>query len=353
MAHNDWVRPLELPDACAPPAGGPDSGVAWHYGDPLREQGWLVEGTAVVDLSNRGVVWVTGPDRLRWLDDLTTAKLSGLDPGDSRLALILSPSGRVEHELHLVDDGEAAWLIVEPGTVPALVGYLDSMRFLLQVGVADVSEQYGVLGDLAGERSLAVRPDSVVHWVVPPEFSGTGVTDSGVDRGGSADKYVPRRPGTFPAREWVLPRSRLGGSVQEAPHRAGTWAWEAVRAAAAVPRIGMDTDDRTLPHEVGWIGSAVHLAKGCYRGQEAVARTHNMGRPPRRLVLLHLGAGDPLPEHGAVVEAAGRAVGWIGTPAMHFELGPIATAIVKRSVPPDAELEVGGVRAAQELVVVP
>ncbi|MDP4015158.1 MAG: folate-binding protein [Candidatus Nanopelagicales bacterium] len=346
------MNSLDLPDACAQPEGGPDAGVAWHFGDPLSEQRWLVEGTAVVDLSDRGVIRVEGPDRLTWLDDLTTAKVSRLPPGESRVALILSPHGRVEHELHLVDDGDATWLIVEPGTVHALVGYLNSMRFLLSVDVIDASEQFGVLGDLSGERSVAVRPESVVHWTAPAEFAGTGLTESGADRGGSADRYVPNRPGVFPAREWVMPRRSIAAALQAAPHRAGTWAWEAVRVAAAVPRIGMETDARSLPHEVGWIGSAVHLAKGCYRGQEAVARTHNMGRPPRRLVLLHLGSSDELPAHGTVVRVGGSSVGWIATSAIHFELGPISTAVVKRSVPSDAEVEVDGATATQVCVVV-
>ncbi len=106
------------------------------------------------------------------------------------------------------------------------------------------------------------------------------------------------------------------------------WAFEALRIAAHQPRFGLDTDHRTIPHEVGWIGAAVHLDKGCYRGQETVARVHNLGHPPRRLVLLHLdGSADRLPAHGDPVELGGAAVGSVGSAARHYELGPIALAL--------------------------
>jgi folate-binding protein YgfZ len=135
---------------------------------------------------------------------------------------------------------------------------------------------------------------------------------------------------------------------------AGMWAYEALRIAAHQPRLGLDTDHRTIPHEVGWIESAVHLDKGCYRGQETVARVHNLGHPPRRLVLLHLdGSADRLPGHGDPVENDGAQVGFVGSAARHYDLGPIALALVKRTVPTEAALLAGGVDAAQEVIVPP
>lgn len=331
-----------------PPADAADQGVPWHYGDPLREQGWLAEGSASVDLSNRGVVTVTGPDRLSWLHDLTTAHLSDLGAGESRMALILDPHGRVEHELHVVDDGERTWLIVAPGCAEAVADYLRSMQFMLRVEVADVSGDFAVIGSFLAEP----LPGEAVSWRVPAEFAGTGTTPAGEDRGGGADKYVPRRPGVFPATEHIVAVADRQAALAASDHRAGTWAWEALRVAAGVPRAGVDTDSRTLPHEMGWIGPAVHLAKGCYRGQETVARTHNMGRPPRRLVLLHLdGSAEHLPTSGDPVMAGDRTVGRVGTAAQHHELGPIALAVVKHRTPPDETLQVGPASAAQEIIV--
>lgn len=339
--------------AVPPPAGSADPGVPWHFGDPLREQRLLTSGGGAVDLSNRGVVTVTGPDRLAWLTDLTTQVFTGLQPGASTLALILSPHGHVEHELHAIDDGTATWLVVAPLSAPALAAYLDSMRFMLRVEVVDRTDDVAVVW----EPTWHVDP-AVPTWLVPADFAGQGQVDSGSDRGGDASKYVDARPASFVGREVVVPLADLPARLAAAEGGAGTWALEALRTAAAVPRLGLETDHRTLPHEVGWIGPAVHLAKGCYRGQEAVARVHNLGHPPRRLALLHLdGSDEQLPAHGDPVRSGDREVGWIATPAWHHELGPIATAVLKRSVATDSQLAVGSaggdIAAAQEVVVRP
>jgi len=320
------VTSLGLPHAVAGIAGTADESIAWHFGDPHREQRLLVEGIGIVDISNRGVVTVTGPDRLTWLHTLTTQYLENLQPHESALVLILSPHGHVEHELHLVDDGETSWLIVEPGTADSLEKYLISMQFMLRVEISNVTSQFAVVW----EPIAAVDP---LHptWLVPEPFAGRGLL----------------------GREVIIPRANLNSRLEKAPAQSGSWALEALRVAATMPRMGAETDHKTLPHEVGWIGSAVHLQKGCYRGQETVARVQNLGKPPRRLVLLHLdGSAEILPGHGARVFAEDKEVGWVGTGARHYELGPVATAIVKRNVPVEAMLTVrtdeGEVPAAQE-----
>ncbi|MFM9136404.1 MAG: YgfZ/GcvT domain-containing protein [bacterium] len=341
---------LDLPGAVPPPEGSPDEGVPWHYGDPHGEQRRLASSTATgVDLSHRGVVTVTGPDRLPWLHSLTTQHLEALRAGESTTALILSPHGHVEHELHVTDDGTTTWITTEPGAAAGLVAYLDSMRFMLRVDVADVSADWAVLWQPVRE----IDPERVT-WLVSADVAGTGTTEAGSDRGGDAAKYVDHRPGVLVGREVLVPRAELIAVLGGQP--AGTWALEALRVAAAAPRLGRETDHRTLPHEVGWIGPAVHLSKGCYRGQEAVARVHNLGSPPRRLVLLHLdGGAETLPAHGDPVLLGDREVGWVATPARHFELGPVATAVVKRNIDPGADLVVrtssGDVAASQEPVV--
>ena len=322
----------------------------WHYGDPHAEQRALVEGRGAVDLSHRGVVTVSGPDRLTWLHSLTTQRLDDLAPGESTTALILDPHGHVEHEMHLVDDGTTTWITVEPGAAAALVSYLDSMRFMLRVEVADVTGDWAAVW-----QPVRVIDPNHVTWLVPPDVAGVGVTDAGSDRGGDASKYVDHRPDVLVGREVLVPRAGLIEALDVAP--AGTWALEALRIAAAVPRVGLETDHRTLPHEVGWVGPAVHLSKGCYRGQEAVARVHNLGSPPRRLALLHLdGAAEALPRHGDPVFAGDREVGWVGSAARHYELGPIATGVLKRAVAPDAVLVVRSdvdIAASQEVVIAP
>jgi folate-binding protein YgfZ len=317
-------------------ASWPDEGVAWHYGDPVREQRALddtagPEGAGVVDRSNRGVLRITGPDRLSWLHSLTTQHLERLEAGQSAQALILSPNGHVEHHLVLTDDGATAWVHVEPGTAAALAAFLESMRFMLRVEVADVSQDFAVL------------------TVLGPGAAGLA---------GTAAHQEAVTAGPFGTKDLIVPRDLLADAAGDLLRRgavpAGMWAFEAMRIAARAPRLGLDTDHRTIPHEVGWIETAVHLTKGCYRGQETVARVHNLGHPPRRLVFLHLdGSVDRLPAHGDPIETGGATVGFTGSAARHYELGPIGLGLVKRTVPVDADLLAGGVAAAQEVVVPP
>ena len=317
---------LALPGAV--PAEGTDAAVAAHYGDPYAEQRALSGTWGLVDRSNRGVLRITGPDRLSWLHSLTTADLERLEPGQAAQALILSPNGHVEHHLTLTDDGTTLWAHVEPGTAGPLLAFLESMRFMLRVEPADVSDDYAVLSVLGPAASLEQAAGAAASV---PQARGADVI---VHRPRLADLAAGmRRAGAVPA---------------------GLWAHEALRIAAGQPRFGQDTDHRTIPHEVGWIGTAVKLDKGCYRGQETVARVHNLGHPPRRLVLLHLdGSEDRLPAHGDAVEAAGARVGFVGSAARHYELGPVALGLIKRTVPVEATLQAAGLAAAQQVIVPP
>lgn len=304
---------LELPGAVA--GDGIDAPVAAHYGSLYGEQRLLDAGEGFVDLSHRDVLRVTGPDRLTWLHSLTTQHLSSLEPGAWTGALVLSPQGHVEHAFVGVDDGETFTAHTEPGAGAALVAWLDRMRFMMRVEVT-----------LADDLAVAWRPSSAA-----------GAT------------------GWYDAYE-LVPRDRLASYAEAAGPAAGTWAFEALRIARGEPRFGLDTDERTIPNEAGWVGPSVHLDKGCYRGQETVARVHTLGRPPRRLTLLHLdGSENRLPAVGSDVRVDGeeKVVGRVGTSGRHHELGPIALALLKRNVPTDATLVTDGLVAAQEVVVDP
>ncbi|KRF35024.1 CAF17-like 4Fe-4S cluster assembly/insertion protein YgfZ [Nocardioides sp. Soil805] len=299
---------LGLPGAVA--GDGIDAPVAAHYGSFHGEQRRLVAGDGFVDLSHRDVVRIEGPDRLTWLHSLTTQYFDGLAPGVWTQALVLSPQGHVEHAFTGVDDGTAFVAHTEPGAGRALADFLDRMRFMMRVEVSLVTD------------------DVAVAWRV----TGEGATYD------------------------LVPRDRLEEYAAAAGPAAGLWAFEALRIERGEPRFGVDTDHRTIPNEVGWIGPAVHLDKGCYRGQETVARVHTLGRPPRRLTLLHLdGSENRLPAHGSAVTLPGsdKQVGFLGSSARHHELGPIGLALLKRNVPIDAELVVDGMPVAQEVVVDP
>ncbi|HVA61744.1 MAG TPA: glycine cleavage T C-terminal barrel domain-containing protein [Mycobacteriales bacterium] len=327
---------LDLPGAVA--ADAPDAAVPGHYGDPLREQRALAEAVGLVDRGNRDVLRVTGADRLSWLHSLTSQHLDGLPPWQPREGLVLSPHGHVEQHFVIVDDGAASFLDVEPGTASELMAFLDSMRFLLRVDVADVTAEWAVLTVAGPDTGSVLRrfggPDELPTGAAP--LPGGGFLRRREWPGTAVDLVVPRASLPALAAELVAPVS-------------GFAAFEALRVAERRPRLGFETDHRTIPHEVGWLETAVHLDKGCYRGQETVARVHNLGRPPRRLVFLHLdGSVVSLPAHGEPVELDGARVGFVTSAARHYELGPIALALVKRSTPEDAELLAGGIAAKVE-----
>lgn len=343
---------LGQPGAVA--ADPPDVGVAAHYGDPHREQRALVESVGLVDRSNREVLVVSGPDRLSWLHSLTTQRLSSLQPMRGAEALVLSPHGHVEHHLVLLDDGERTLIDVEPGTGTELRTYLDSMRFLLRVDVSDATAEWAVVSVVGPELDAALSALGVGLAGTP--YAVAALPALGVGLAGTPDAvaalaaggYARRMPGLgSPAADLLIPRSVLGElPTSVAAPLAGLSAYEALRVAARRPRLRHETDHRTIPHEVGWLESAVHLNKGCYRGQETVARVHNLGRPPRRLVLLHLdGVAESLPATGDPVQADGARVGFVTTAARHYELGPVALALVKRATPDDADLTAAGVPA--------
>lgn len=330
-----------------------DAGVPAHFGDPMKEQRLLETAAGLVDRSNREVLAVPGEERASWLHTLTTQHLSDLAANQGSELLVLSPHGHVEQHAFVTEDGTTAWLDTEPGAGAGLLKYLEMMRFFTRVEPRDATSEIAVLSvvgpaaadlfpDLAAPRIGAVPGPKFAAGSVPPE--ATAIYSVRPFEGGLArrvplgvDLLVPRHAKTSVIEKLGVPR-------------AGLWAYEAIRVAARVPRLGYETDHKTIPAEAEFMAAAVHLDKGCYRGQETVARVHHLGRPPRRLVLLHLDgiATDHPPVRGTPVELDGRAVGFVGTAVRHHELGMIALAVLKRNVADDARLTVGESAAAIE-----
>ena len=324
---------LAFPGAVA--ALGPDAGVAWHYGDPVGEQRAAFRSAALFDLSHRGVLSVSGPDRLTWLNTLTSQLLTDMPTAASTAALVLSPNGHVEHHFAVTELDGVTYLDTEPATAAALLAYLQMMVFWSKVEVAQA--------ELAQLRLVGQRTGDIAAGQVPvdlPVGAAVALPGGGFARRSTEglDLFVPR--GSLATTAAAL---RSAGAVP-----AGSWAAQALRIPTRTPRLGVDTDDRTIPNETSWLTTAVHLNKGCYRGQETVARVNNLGRPPRRLVMLNLdGSADRLPETGSQVTTTdGRVVGRVGSVAHHHEDGPIALAIIKRSVPAGTPLLADGVDAA-------
>jgi folate-binding protein YgfZ len=291
---------------------GPDKGAVWHFGEPVKEQRALEAGTAWADLSHYNIVAISGVDRLQWLHDLTTQFVSDLEPGLWKSNMILDARGHIEFQFNVVDNGDTTFLVLDPGYIDQLIEYLTKMKFMLRVDVRDASSEYAVLrapgmpNDIGGPFALVPRAE------------------------------VEEMKKTF------------GGVATQV----GTWALDAERVAAGRPRIGFETDHKSIPNEIGVLHGAVHMKKGCYRGQETVAKIYNLGNPPRRIVMLHLDGSDVgFPATGTAIENDGVKVGFIGTVARHHELGTIALAIVKRNTPTDATLTIDGIPASQQVIV--
>jgi folate-binding protein YgfZ len=345
---------LEAPGAVNAPDGSPDPGVPWHFGDPFAEQRTAARAVAVVDRSHREVLTVTGADRLSWLHLVISQHVTELADGTGTEALVLDSLGRVDAHMVLAHAGETVWLDTEPGAVATsargesqtLLEYLDAMRFWSKVEVADVT----------GDRAVL----SLVGPEVPALLAGLDLSTQDTPYAVRDGEALVRRmpwPGVA-AADLLVPRADLPAwwaRVTAAGARPmGSWGYEALRVESLRARLGVDTDERTIPHEVGWVGVAAHVAKGCYRGQETVAKVHNIGRPPRTMLLLHLdGSADALPRTGDPVSLGERTVGRVGTVAEHHELGPVALALIKRSVPVDAELVAGATDRATQASIDP
>lgn len=396
-----------------------------HFGNPLREQALLAQGQAWAWLS-RDVVEVSGADRLSYLTTVSSQVLTDLEnDGQSRQVLFLDANGHILYAAlavaglvpapaeQLAPGEQSVLLLVDAGCGEGLAQLLNSRRFMLRVQaqVRPDLQVAGAIGD--GVQKLAdVVKNLVTTWRDPwpgitpggsTYFTGTRHPGANYRAGGvvvalEAGQTAPgqeQAPGQEPGQaqgQEITPGqapgpSQAAASGQEPGQAAasgqepsqepgqaaaltqgltqvGELAWEALRIEAGLPRWAREVDARAIPNELDWLRTGVHLNKGCYPGQETIARTVNLGRPPRRLVQLQLaGWQGQLPEVGARVylpagdNPAGKVVGAITSVARHWELGNIALALVRRGVPAQAELavdlEAGYESASQELLVDP
>jgi folate-binding protein YgfZ len=337
-------------------------GVAAHYGNPLTEQRLLASGRAIVDLSHHAVVTITGPDRLSWLNSLSSQQLNTLKPGESTETLFLDIHGRIEYAAGVLDDGETSYLLFQTQRVEPFISWLDRMRFMLRVEVRNATNEYATLGVMNTGTPLllsAAAPNNIpLIWNDPWKTISPG--------GHQYATAVPHPSNAWHWAEILVERSQLATIVDQVFDNyfsaAGTLAAEALRIAAWRPHAPLDVDEKTIPHELDWLRTAVHLRKGCYRGQETVAKVHNLGHPPRRLVMLHLdGSESVFPSQGDTIsllkDQEYHPVGTITSSAMHYELGPIALAVIKRKTNASATLSVTHdhtvIPAQQEIIVPP
>ncbi len=337
---------LDVPGSIPPPEEHPEAGVPWHWGDPFAEQRTASRSAVVIDRSHREFLAVSGEERLSWLHLVISQHVTELAENTGTEALVLDSQGRVETHMVLAHVDGTVWLDSDPdpqvtsalpkGGKQTLREYLEAMKFWSKVDIRDATAELALLTVLGPEAERALSAAGVE--VGPEPYAVKALPGGG---------FARRMP--WPGRwsvDLAVPRAELASwwrRLTDAGARAaGSWTFDALRIESLRPRLGVDTDDRTIPHEVGWVGSAAHVAKGCYRGQETVSKVHNVGRPPRNLLLLHLdGSPEIRPETGDPVLAGERTVGRVGSVIQHHELGPIALALIKRSVAVTTELLVG------------
>lgn len=343
---------LDKPGAVDADSASPDAGVPFHYGDPLGEQRATASGTVIIDRSHRDVLTITGGERLTWLEGFVSQHVAELGDGSGAETLVLDANGRVEHHAVLSDVDGTVVMDTEAGRGQPLLQFLTKMVFWADAGPAEADLAVLTLIGATLPESLTA-PDGTEVTLPSGSYGSTALPGGGIARrmpwplNGSIDLVVPRSG----LKAW------FDAVVTSGARPAGSWAHEALRAVDSSPlrgRLGVDTDEKTIPHEISaWIGAvaeegAVHLDKGCYRGQETVSRVHNLGRSPRVLVRLQLdgSGGDDSVATGAVVNSGGRPVGRVGTVVQHYEDGPVALALIKRAVPADAQLEIGEIAAS-------
>ena len=295
-----------------------------HFGNPLQEQRQLLLGQAVVRRDDQIVLSLTGDDALSWLHSITSQNIKNLKPGESTETLVLTPNGHIEHQIKVLAFDAGLYLIVNSQKAQALSLWLNQMRFRSKVVLTETDlEVWGCFKDLALSELV---------WV------------DGFDSEPKGSVRYAMQVESFPYREYLL----TPGSKPALPE-AGLLAFEALRIAAGRPEI-TDIDDRSLPHEFDWLASAVHLTKGCYRGQETVAKVHNLGHPPRRLVVLNLEVGDTLANPGEDISYQGKLVGKVLAGALHYEAGSLALGLVNRNTP-YLDLSVCNMTASQRVLV--
>jgi folate-binding protein YgfZ len=312
----------------------------------MIEQRSLYEGNSVCLMDPAGIISVAGVDRLNWLHSLLSQNLKNLSPGESAEALLLDPQGHIEQQIKIIDDGETSWLMVNQDNTQSLFDWLTKMVFRMKVEIQNRSSEFVIVGSVKPRPELAYASNS--HPLIWKD-QWPGVTPGGY-------RYSTRAV-TYSWFEHLVEASKVD-SVLSNETLAGTMAADALRVAAGRPRQS-EIDEKSLPHELDLLATAVHLSKGCYRGQESVAKVHNLGHPPRRLTFLHLdGSEHSLPDVGDEIRVSGteKVVGKITSAAQHFEMGPIALAVISRSVAEDSALEVsssGGLIAATQETIVP
>ncbi|HEY5334039.1 MAG TPA: folate-binding protein [Solirubrobacterales bacterium] len=300
----------------------------------------LREECGLLDRTGRGVIAVTGPDGAEYLQGQLTNDVESLAVGDGQYAALLDRKGHMQTDLRVLLSGEEAIQVdMESGTKDAALRHLTMYSIGRDVAVADATEERALIS-LIGPRAAEIAATAPL-----PEFANEATTVAGIEA-----LAVGTRDGIdlFCAaadRERLIAALLQAGAVEVSPE-----AVEIVRVEAGVPRFGAEMDAATMPAEAAIVEDAVSFTKGCYIGQETVARLHYKGKPNRHLRGLKLSASA---EPGAPLRLGEKEVGTLGGSVVSPALGPIGLAIVRREAEPGAQLTVGEDGVTAEVVALP
>ncbi|MFL5850610.1 MAG: YgfZ/GcvT domain-containing protein [Solirubrobacteraceae bacterium] len=300
------------------------------------EQEILRTGCGLLDRSERGKLALTGPEAKAFLHGQVTNDVEGLQPGEGCYAAFLSHKGKMQGDLRVLNTGDELWVDTERPTLQPLFTMINRYKLGSDLELHKRTLQQGLLSligpharTIAGAEDLPERE----HANAAGEIDGIPLlmvaTDVGVDLVCDAER-------TEELAEAL--RARGAGDVSDD-------AAEALRVERGRPRFGLDMDESTIPQEAGLNERAVSFTKGCYVGQETVARLHYRGKANRQLRGLRLsGPAEP----GAELRLGEKVVGRVGTVA-----GERALAIVRREAQPGATLAVGDGATTAEVVELP
>jgi tRNA-modifying protein YgfZ len=288
----------------------------------------LREECGLLDRSERGKLTVSGDDAVEYLQGQLTNDVEALDPGEGQYAALLDRKGHIQADMRVIRiSPEEIWIDTEPEAFEAAKRHLETYKIGREVAIADLTAERAILS-LIGPRSAAVAGTAALPEDACEPATVAGIECLAVGTAAGIDLIVG-------ASEAERLRGALadGGAVEVGPEVA-----EVVRIEAGTPRFGAEMSSETMPAEAGIVERAVSFTKGCYIGQEPVARLHYKGRPNRHLRGLELSAPT---EPGVGLRLGEKEVGRVGSACVSPARGPIALAIVRREAEPGAELAVG------------
>jgi tRNA-modifying protein YgfZ len=301
----------------------------------------LREECGLVERSERGMLIVSGPEAAEYLQGQLTNDIEAVEPGDGVYSALLDRKGHMQADMRVLRPGEGPelWLDLEAAGFEAARRHLQMYKIGREVEVVDADGERLLLS-LIGPRSVEIAGSAALPENACEEVSIAGVGCLAVGTAAGIDLFVPTAE-----RERVAEALQGAGAVEVSPAAA-----EILRIEAGRPRFGAEMGTETMPAEAGIVEQAISFTKGCYIGQETVARLHYKGKPNRHLRGLRFSAPA---QGGEAVTVGEKEVGRVGSAAVSPALGPVGLAILRREAEPGATVAVGEDGVTAEVVALP